>query len=166
MNVYFLRHARAEKRGKKVYPNDDRPLTQDGVLDFQKSLRGFRLLVPEIDLILTSPMKRAHDTAAMVAEAMLLQDKMAVVDALLPGRPYAEVLELLTEHRRAQNIVLVGHETGLSEYACRLLKTEHRGFELKKGGVCCIEVEKGPPLWDSRLLWLVTPRILKSMKKS
>jgi phosphohistidine phosphatase SixA len=66
MRLFVVRHAIAEKRGKKLILNDDRPLTGDGVKKMNANASGLRRLLPSSFTIITSPLKRAFTAAEII----------------------------------------------------------------------------------------------------
>ena len=97
MDLFFLRHAIAVQRGTSEYPNDDRPLTKDGIRKMKKAARGIATLVDSFDVILSSPLVRAYDTARIAADAVKYTSDIEQCGELLPGAGTAEFLALL-EH--------------------------------------------------------------------
>ncbi len=70
----------------------------------------------------------------------------------------------LEKHARKTRIALVGHEPAIGELAARLIGSRH-ALEFKKGGVCRIDVEEFPPAGPGDLRWMLTPKILRSIRK-
>ena len=89
---------------------------------------------------------------------------MVNVDALAPGDAFAAFMTELEKHVRRSRIAIVGHEPGIGELAARLVGMRHP-IEFKKGAVCRIDVDALPPRGPGTLRWLLTPRILRSLRK-
>src|SRR5512141_2041554 len=121
MVVYLLRHAIAEERGKAGYPNDDRPLTEDGKNKMSKAAIGISKLVGDIDVILTSPLIRAHDTAKIVARALGAEQKIEVCKDLSPGNSLKKLLSYLSKFKGMKNMLIVGHQPDLGYLASAML---------------------------------------------
>ena len=68
MNLFFLRHGKAEPRSPKWRPDSKRPLTKDGERRMAEVARGARAMDLTFDLILTSPYVRAYRTAEILAD--------------------------------------------------------------------------------------------------
>ena len=77
---------------------------------------------------------------------------------------YAAVIADLEKHVRKTRLALVGHEPGIGELAARLIGSRH-AIEFKKGAVCRIDVTAIPPSGPGELRWLVTPKILRMIRK-
>src|SRR6266699_4691260 len=162
--LYLIRHAIAEQRGD-AWPDDaKRPLTEDGVARMRKAVRGLARLGVSIDVILTSPLLRARQTADIVAAGLDPRPSILLVDALTPAGTFTGLATDLEKHARKARIALVGHEPHLGEIAARLLGTRHP-IEFKKGAVCRIDVEQLPPHGPGDLRWFLPPLALRCIQK-
>jgi len=162
--LFLIRHGIAEERGD-AWPDDaKRPLSEDGIERFQKSARGLARLDVWIDVVLTSPLVRARQTADIVASAFDPRPSIITVESLAPGGSYASLLADLEKHGRKTRIALVGHEPGIGELGARLIGSRH-SFEFKKGAVCRIDVDEIPPGGPGDLRWFLTPKVMASIKK-
>ena len=164
MFLYLLRHAIAVQRGTEGFLNDDRPLTKDGKDKMEKAARGISSLIGSIDLILTSPLIRAHHTAKIAGEALGAKDKVEVCQELLPGSSARKLFLYLAKYKNLSHLMVVGHEPDLGYLASALLGSEHAIIEFKKGAVCCIEVSNLPPRRSGRLHWHLQPKQLRDLK--
>lgn len=165
MFIYILRHAIAVQRGTSAYTNDDRPLTEDGIEKMQKAARGIASLIDHIDVILTSPLLRAHDTAKLVAEARGADHKIEICRELLPGNSSKKLLLYLAKYKSLKNVMIVGHEPDIGYIASALLGSNASIIEFKKGALCCIEVATLPPRSAGKLHWHLQPKQLRDLKK-
>jgi phosphohistidine phosphatase len=161
--LYLIRHAIAADRGPKYSDDATRPLTQHGTSRFRKVVRGLSEMGVEVDLILSSPLVRARETADLLSQELRVHPPVVETPALIPGSAYPNVLAELARHARMPSIAMVGHEPGLGEIAARLVGSS-AGFEFKKGGVCRIDLDRLPPTGPGRLVWLATPRMLMAMR--
>ena len=162
--LYLIRHGIAEDRGE-AWPDDTkRPLTDRGIARLKKEARGLARLGVSFDVVLTSALVRARQTADAVAGAFDPRPSIVTVESLAPGGTYQAVLADLEKQSRRTRIALVGHEPGLGELAARLIGSRHP-IEFKKGAVCRIDFETLPPAGPGALRWFVTPKILRSLQK-
>ena len=162
--LFLIRHGVAEERGD-AWPDDaKRPLSEDGIERFQRSARGLARLDVWIDVVLTSPLVRARQTADIVASAFDPRPSIITIESLAPGGSYASLVADLEKHGRKTRIALVGHEPGIGELAARLIGSRH-SFEFKKGAVCRIDVDEIPPVGPGDLRWFLTPKVMASIKK-
>lgn len=155
MNITILRHGTAEDRalGK---PDADRRLTKEGKLELKAVLQMARKAGITPDLILTSPLRRALETAR-IAETELECQQAVETKSLLPDGAPAQVWRELRGHRGAKEIMLVGHEPQLSGLAAFLLDAS-LVIDLKKGALLRIAVQDGHSP-RGVLKWLLTPRL-------
>src|SRR5579875_1260644 len=151
MKCYFLRHGIAAERGEWEGSDFDRPLTDEGHARMAREAKAIAKFDLGIELILTSPLVRAKETAEIVAKALKLHERLGLAfDRIrLEG--------MLREHRGAKALLLVGHEPGMSRTIGELVGGA--AIDLKKGGLARVDLPDGG---ESRgaLLWLVPPKIL------
>ncbi len=166
MVVYILRHAIAEERGTAGYPNDDRPLTEDGKNKMSKAAKGISKIVGDVDVILTSPLIRAHDTAKIVARALGAEHKIEICKELTPGNSLKKLLSSLSKFKGLKSIMVVGHQPDLGYLASALLGSSESIVEFKKGAICAIEASTLPSQANGRLLWLLQPKHIRAFASS
>jgi len=165
IQLFIVRHGVAEERGDEWPDDTERPLTADGVARLRRAGRGLRSLGVAFDVILTSPLVRAVQTAEILAAAHESRPPIAVLDALSPGGPQAGVItELDKQARKAKKIAIVGHAPSIGELASRLIGSR-RPLELKKGAVARIDVAALPSTEPGTLRWLLPPKLLRAIKK-
>jgi phosphohistidine phosphatase len=162
--LYLIRHAIAEARGEGWPDDTKRPLSEDGIDRMKKEARGLARLNVGVDVILSSPLVRAKQTAEIVAAALDSRPAIVNIDSLAPGASYAAFVADLEKHARKHSIALVGHEPGIGELAARLIGARHP-IEFKKGAVCRIDLDEMPPTGPGNLRWMLTPKILRSIKR-
>lgn len=162
MLIYLVRHAIAAEPGPD-YPSDaERPLTHHGAARFRKEVRALEALDIKIDVILTSPLVRARQTAKLLHDEYA-EAKLTETDALAPGGSYRSVVAALEPFSDAEGIALVGHAPDIGELAARFVGA--RGaMEFKKGAICCIELASIPPTGPGTLRWFVQPKMLREIK--
>ena len=162
--LYLVRHGLAEERGD-AWPDDaKRPLTGAGMSRMRKAARGLARLGVALDVILTSPLVRARQTAEILGGELEPRPPLVNVDSLAPDGNYTTLVTDLEKHGRKTRIALVGHEPGIGELAARLIGSRH-SIEFKKGAVCRIDVDELPPGGPGDLRWLLTPKIMRALKK-
>ena len=161
MILYVIRHAIAEEAGEAALDDDNqRPLTKKGRKKFQNIARGLKELDGQIDLILTSPFLRATQTTDVLAKTFDLDDdKIIKTDHLIPTGYADKLIELIIEnYDDVENIAIVGHEPYLSVLVSMLIAGDPDiSLHLKKGGVCCLSVEKLTYARCATLKWLLSP---------
>lgn len=164
VQLYLIRHAVAEERGA-AWPDDTlRPLTDDGRARMRKVAKGLVRLGVSLDVVLTSPLVRARQTAELVAAAFDGQPPILELPQLEPDTPYTELLDGLRKYARKKRVALVGHEPDLGIIASRLLGTK-KPLAFRKGGVCLIDVGTLPPTTPGTLRWFAPPAMLRAIRK-
>jgi phosphohistidine phosphatase len=163
LEIYLVRHAIAAERGPK-YPDDRlRPLTPAGTKRFAESVPGLVEMGVVVDVVLTSPLVRARETAMVLAAGLKPKPPIVEIEALAPGgRPQAVIEAIKAHAKRARRMALVGHEPDLGELAARLLGARG-GVEFKKGAVCLIDVDGATPGGPGTLRWMLTPKALRAL---
>jgi phosphohistidine phosphatase len=163
MDVYLVRHAIADHRDPARWPDDaQRPLTSKGITRFRSAARGLNRIVPEVDLVLSSPYARAWQTAELLHEEVAWPDPEQCPELEAIRLP-EEALEVLRQRSDRSSVALVGHEPYLSMLASLLLVGD-RGplqLELKKGGVALLAFGGDPRPGGAVLRWSVSPKILR-----
>jgi len=164
-SLYLVRHGIAAERGDDWPDDAKRPLTKKGVARMREIAEGLASVAVEMDVIITSPLVRARETAELLAFGWPTAPVMGVSTALAPGLVPAAAADMLSRHAKAASLALVGHEPGLGEFAAWLIGATHP-LTLKKGGVICIEVPAIPPLPGSgQLVWAATPKMLRNLSR-
>ncbi len=163
--LYLVRHGLAAERGES-YPDDTkRPLTARGIARMKREAQGLAALDVAFDIILTSPLVRARQTAEAIASVYRTPPPIVNAPSLAPGGTHSAIVdELSKQSHRRQRIALVGHEPGIGELAAKLLGLR-RPIEFKKGAICRIDVAALPPASAGELRWFATPRILRRIRK-
>ena len=157
MDIYFLRHGEAGKSGGGRGGDAERPLTEEGVARMEREAALIATLRLGLDLIITSPLVRAQQTAEIVARELRLLDTLAIDDRLAPGFGPNELRALLREHRANTALLLVGHEPDFSQTIAACIGGGR--IECKKGGLARVDFDD-PDALSGRLVWLLPPRVL------
>lgn len=157
MKCYFLRHGLAVDAGEWSGADFDRPLTPQGHERMTLAAKTIANLGVNVDVILTSPLVRAVQTATIVAKRLKLQDRLVEDARLAGGFGLSTFAEILAERRTLDAILLVGHEPGMSRTAGELVGGANIDF--KPGSLACVDVPD-PASLGGTLLWLVPAKIL------
>src|SRR5687768_14395355 len=123
MKLLVIRHGVAEDRAAFAatqQPDAARPLTPGGRKKMKKAAKGLASLAPELEVVATSPLTRAVETAGIVAGAYG-SPEVSEVAALVPGAKPAELVPWLKEQGRRELVAVVGHEPHLSRLVSFLL---------------------------------------------
>jgi phosphohistidine phosphatase len=155
MQLYFLRHGEADWPGW-TKPDDERPLTDFGKKEVRQVAKLLNRLRVKPDLIVTSPLPRALQTAEVAAEQ--LKTKLRQDEALEPGFGIGELRTVLKRHR-SKVLMLVGHEPDFSSVISALTGAS---VKLSKAGVALVDID--PEAEEGRLLWLFPPKFSRKAK--
>ncbi len=133
MQLFLMQHGTALSEEQDA----ERPLSRFGIEQVRKSAAGVRRLLQGFDLIACSPKRRAHQTAALVAEAVRFPySDILVSEAFLPKAEPDEVMSLLDREAGGSRILLVGHQPCLGRLAACLLQGGEVRFE--NAGLCAL----------------------------
>jgi phosphohistidine phosphatase len=166
LRLLLIRHGAAEDReefAKTGAPDEQRPLTGEGRKKMKRVARGLAEIVDQIDLIASSPLTRALQTAEIVGKEFKSSASTSI-GALEPEQSYDAFLEWLRRLDDVETVAAVGHEPHLSGLASWLLTSgENALFEFKKGGMCLLEFDSVVDRGAARLRWLLTPSQLRAI---
>jgi phosphohistidine phosphatase len=154
MQLLFLRHGSAEPKNEWSGDDDDRPLSAQGQLTVTDVGRSLPRLAPRPDLILTSPLARARETAEIACECLDVQDKVVIEKRLAPGFELKHLEKIVREHADREVLMLVGHDPDCSELVREL--TGGGRLSIRKGGLAQVELPN-PKVMKGRLVSLLVP---------
>ncbi|HLW34785.1 MAG TPA: phosphohistidine phosphatase SixA [Chthoniobacterales bacterium] len=153
MELYFLRHGEADWPDWKK-PDDERPLNKHGKKEMREVAAFLKRVKAKPDLIVTSPLPRASQTAEIAAERLKIkcrEDKL-----LAPGFDRSDLERLLKKYPE-ESLMIVGHEPDFSEVISELTGGS---LKLPKAGIALVDLNRS---WrGGRLLWLIPPKITTS----
>jgi len=161
MVIYFLRHASAGQPLSNLKKDEKRALDEVGVEQCGYVGRALAALDAQVEVILSSPLKRAAQTASLVGNEMGHEGKLQLEDALRPGRGFADFRKLLDKYAKHEAVMVVGHNPNLSEFLGRSISETgcEAGLELKKGAIARVEMSRNV----GSLTWCLTPKILRTL---
>ncbi|MCU1306506.1 MAG: phosphohistidine phosphatase, SixA [Acidobacteriaceae bacterium] len=164
MIVYFLRHASAGQ--SLVNPNKDekRPLDAEGARQCGYIGRALASMQVHVDAIVSSPLKRALQTASLVGNEMGYEGKFFIENGLRPEADFSVFKDMLQSYRKSEAIMVVGHNPSLQEFLASFISSSgcKTGVELKKGAIA--RVDTGAKL--NLLQWCMTPKMVKAVYDS
>lgn len=168
MDLYIIRHAVAQPLGQKnEFTDEKRALTSEGRDRMRDAAKGLRKMGVELDLLLTSPLVRAVETAEIVAGALGLGKKEVTQTAnLAPGASAEDLFAEIKRRNGAESIALVGHQPDLGMLISQIIQGgDSLGLQLKKGSVVMISVLETVPTLRGDLMWMLTPKQLRMFSK-
>lgn len=162
VELYIVRHAIAAERGPEWPDDDQRPLTERGIDRFKQVVAGLTWLDMQLDVIFTSPLVRARQTAEFLSAGLSERIPIETADALAPGHTPVEVMEQIArEAGGSTRVAVVGHEPDLGALACWLIGGK-RTLPFKKGGVCRLEMDSLTSRYAT-LSWHLPPKVLRKL---
>lgn len=159
MQVYLLRHGIAEE-GAGI-SDADRSLTNEGRQKLKHVLTTVEASDVAVDLILTSPLKRAVQTAEIAAEVLGYKQESVRTRALTPSATPEEAWEELRVHKDVGSVLLVGHNPLFSHLAAFLLNAPNMQIDFKKGAMMNVEIVSFRPQPHAFLGWYLTARLAR-----
>src|SRR5947207_638508 len=121
MFIYFLRHANAGQRLGNAKKDEKRGLDKDGIEQCGYVGRALAGLGVQVELVVTSPLKRSAQTASLVGNEIGYEGKLVLDSALRPEANYSDFQKMLAKYARHDSILLVGHNPNLSEFLGRVI---------------------------------------------
>ncbi len=164
MLVYFLRHASAGSHMVNPKKDEKRALDSDGIDQCRTIGRALVALDVQVETIISSPLKRATQTASLVGNEIGYEGKLILDPALRPEADFAAFRELLERNSRSDSIMVVGHNPSLSQFLGRTISDNgsEASVDLKKGAVARVEWSRNSGV----LNWCLTPKLVRSIYAS
>lgn len=159
-----MRHGEAVKNIQSgPSPSDaDRPLTMSGKQEIEEISYFLKSLNIKFSLIISSPLKRAHQTAFIVSKIFKIANNLEDWDELKPEAAKQSLVEKLSKLKADSAILLVGHEPFLSSFISELAFGNPSGnLVLKKGSFAKLRILSNFPKMTAELRWLLTPRLMR-----
>ncbi len=158
MEIYLLRHGIAEDQ-KPGMRDADRALTEKGIRKLRGVLERAREAGVKPSLVLTSPYRRARETAEIAAEILGCKEPIEETERLIPSASPENVWEEIRTHRQEESLLLSGHEPLMSSLYAHLLGAPSLIVDVKKGSLGRISMEGVGARPRGALCWLITPAI-------
>lgn len=131
MKLFLVRHGIAvDGLSAEIKSDAQRPLTPEGHEETELVARGLKKAGTKIELLVSSPLIRARQTAAIFADVYNPDAKIEICEALAPGGSPGDIYKFL-KGTKADSVALFGHEPDMGELAQTLLGAEF-GIPFKK----------------------------------
>lgn len=165
MDLFILRHGEAGQRVSTGRGDFQRSLTTAGQKEVSDIAKSLKELGTKFDVVITSPLKRAHQTAAIVAKTLKIEKKMQDWDELSPEGNRIDLYNKLSHLKQQSLVLVVGHEPYLSKMVSEIIFDGNDGgrIALKKSGLARIRIISSTPKFQGELRWLLTPKLLSDM---
>jgi phosphohistidine phosphatase len=165
MDLLIVRHAIAFERDRNRWRDDaERPLSPAGMRRARQAAAGLKKLTKAPELLLTSPLTRALQTAQILTD-IAGWPAAEQVQELSPEEPGSALLSVLDKHH-GKRIAVVGHQPNLGKLLTVCLLGEHQtlSVEIKKHAVACLSFDKVARPGRAALKWLATPKMLRALR--
>ncbi len=162
IDLFVLRHGEAGNRMTVAEKDSERPLTPEGRAEMQKTAKSLKALGLQTDRIYTSPLRRARETAEIVAKVLKIPT-LEEWDELKPDGSKAALYRKLARVEQNSRLILVGHEPYLTSMIGEIIGTTSAKIVLKKGGVGKVRITSFTPRISGELRWLLTPKLIDKM---
>ena len=164
MLLYFFRHASAGKTILNPKKDERRPLDEEGILQARYVGRLLANLDVQVDQIVSSPLKRARQTASLVANELAFEGAVQIDDALRPEAEFEQFRAMLARYKKYDAVMVVGHNPSFTEFLSKSVSSASGAAQIdfKKGSVARVEMNGRTGM----LHWLVTPKIARTLQTS
>ena len=141
--------------------DEKRALDKEGIDQCGYVGRALTALNVQVDTIVSSPLKRATQTASLVGNELGYEGKLQIDSGVRPEATLADFRKLLEKYSRQEAIMVVGHNPNLSQFLGAIISDSgcEASIELKKGGVAKVEMRRT----SGTLQWCVTPKVLRTL---
>ena len=163
MNLYLMRHANAGLSRVNPLLDRKRGLIKEGKEQCMLMARVLSALKVQVDVIVSSPLKRALQTAQLVGTELGYDAKVEISPALSPEGDYPAFQDLLAKYADREGVLAVGHNPNLFQFLGRLV-TGNGGANLRmrKASIVRVDLERHP----CQVQWLMDPRTVRSIYTS
>lgn len=163
MNLYLMRHANAGLRRDNPALDNKRALIKEGKDQCMLMARVLSAFKVQIDVIVSSPLKRALQTAQFVGTEIGYEGKVEISPALGLDADYSDFQQMLNKYADREGVLAVGHNPNAFQFLGRMI-TGNGGaaIRMRKGSIARIDMDRHPPL----LRWLIDPRMARAIYAS
>ena len=161
MIIYFLRHASAGQHLANPKKDEKRALDKEGIEQCGYVGRALAALEAQVDVIVSSSLKRATQTASLVGNEMGYEGKLQIETGLRPEATFSDFRKLVEKYARQEAIMVVGHNPNLSQFLGAIISDSgcEASVELKKGAVAKVEMRRS----SGTLQWCLTPKLVRAL---
>jgi phosphohistidine phosphatase len=167
MNLFILRHASAGSPRANPLLDLKRPIDKDGKTQCLQLAHVLNALKLNFDLVVSSPLKRALQTAQLVATETGYEQKILISNALAPAATFAQFQRLLRDSSTSENVLVVGHNPNLTQFLGQLLgagtnddpSTNPARVRLRKGSLARVNLTRNTAILQS----LIDPRVVRAL---
>ena len=163
MDLFLLRHGEAGKSLPAAIRDAERPLTEAGRREMREVGESLGSLGLKFDVVATSPLKRAKETAVIVNKGMERKGPVEEWSELSPEGSRDSFYRRLGKLKAGDSVLCVGHEPYLTSAIGEIVGGGKVKILLKKGGLARLSVTGSAPKLTGELRWLLTPKQIRRM---
>jgi phosphohistidine phosphatase len=162
MILYMVRHASAGEHLSNPKKDEKRPLDADGIEQCGYVGRALAALNAQPDVIISSPLKRATQTASLIGNELGHEGKLQLESALRPEAAFADFRRMLEKYSKQDSIMLVGHNPSITEFLAKLVAKAgcEAQVDFKKAAVARVETSRHSAI----LNWFFTPKVAREIQ--
>jgi phosphohistidine phosphatase len=162
MILYIVRHASAGEGLSTPKKDEKRPLDADGIEQCGIMGRALAALNVQPEAIISSPLKRATQTASLIGNELGYEGKLQLEAALRPEASFADFRRMLEKYSKQEAVMVVGHNPSITEFLARIItkSASEALIEFKKGAVARVETVRHA----ARLNWFLTPKMARAIQ--
>ena len=163
MILYLMRHANAGTFRENPALDSKRGLIKEGKEQCMLMARVLNALKAPIDVIVSSPLKRALQTAQFVGTELGYDAKVEISPSLALNASFSDFQDLLVKYADREGVLAVGHNPNMFQFLGRLV-TGNGGasIRMRKASIARVDMSSHPP----RLQWLIDPRSARAIYAS
>ena len=159
MNIYLIRHGEAEPTSVRK-PQEERELTKDGEKIVKASAEFWKKYVSEFEIIFSSPLKRAMQTAHIIKDVFNIKSEVLPEVSLLNSGLTEDLLNIVSSFG-AENVAMVGHQPDLGTHISRMTSGNEVNIKMPSGAIAKISFKGTPAVGEGVLEFLIPPLIKK-----
>lgn len=162
MIIYFVRHASAGEHITNPKKDEKRPLDSDGIEQCGHIGRALAACNVQADVIISSPLKRATQTASLIGNEIGHEGKLQLEPAMRPEGAFADFRRMLEKYSKYEAVMVVGHNPSITEFLGRIVNKSGAEalIDFKKGAVARVETSRNA----ATLNWFFTPKMARSIQ--
>ena len=162
MILYFVRHASAGEHLSNPKKDEKRPLDGAGIEQCGSIGRALAALNVQPDVIISSPLKRATQTASLVGNEIGYETKLQLEPAMRPEASFADFRRMVDKYSKFEAIMVVGHNPSITDFLAKMIAKSgcEAQIDFKKGAVARVETARR----SATLNWFMTPKMAKEIQ--
>jgi phosphohistidine phosphatase len=162
MIIYFVRHASAGQHLANPGKDEKRALDKDGIEQCGSVGRALAALDVQPDVIISSPLKRATQTASLVGNELGYEQKLQLEPAMRPEAAFTDFRRMLDKYNRHESVMVVGHNPSITDFLAKIIAKSgcEAQIDFKKGAVARVETGRRSATLD----WFFTPRLAREIQ--